>query len=67
MDPIKLTDEARSATRRKPISDKRLLEMLLSNDADDNAGDEESQWLAARELKRRGHEFENLPRMETIS
>ncbi len=65
---IELTPEAKSACRRKPISDKRLKEILLGNDdPEDCPTDEEARWLAARELNRRGFEFENLPKKETVT
>jgi hypothetical protein len=65
--PITLTDEAKSACRRKPISSKRLTKILQSNYYNDMPTSEEARWLAARELNRRGFEFENLPKQETVT
>ena len=64
---ITLTDEAKSACRRKPIRDSRLFAILNSNDVDDMPDSAEARWLAARELNRRGFEFENLPKKETVT
>lgn len=63
---ITLTDEAKSACRRKPIRDSRLFAILNSNDVDDEPTSEEARWLAARELRSRGYVFENLPKKDTV-
>ncbi len=59
---ILVTDEAANAIRRKALTDKRLIQILNSNEEKHMPDSWEARWLAAFVLAAGGHRFNMAPK-----